>query len=414
MGYRPRIVDATLTASLEAVGAVVVEGPKATGKTETARQASRSEVRVDSVAARRAFAVDPALLLQGDAPRLLDEWQVEPDLWNEVRHTIDDRQAKGQFILTGSAVPRDDPGRHPGAGRFIHLRMRPMTLSETGHSTNRVSLTVILAGDRPTAPEPGLSIAGIAERIVVGGWPLNLGLTPAQALRALQGYVDDVCRVDVPRLDGIRRDPGGVRALIASIARTIATPATLVSLTSDARGTDRDMKVETTRGYLGALNRLMVVDDVPAWKPDLRSRARLRGAAIRHLADPSLATAVLNADPVRLLADLEWMGLLFESLVVRDLRVHAEVLGGRVFHYHDNTGLEADAVIELPDGTWAAFEVKLGSSAAVVDAAARSLLRLRDRIDGPPPRALVVITGTGYALPRPDGVLQVPIGSVTT
>jgi len=174
------------------------------------------------------------------------------------------------------------------------------------------------------------------------------------------------------------------------------------------------MKVETTRGYLGALNRLMVVDDVPAWKPDLRSRARLRGAAIRHLADPSLATAVLNADPVRLLADLEWMGLLFESLVVRDLRVHAEVLGGRVFHYHDNTGLEADAVIELPDGTWAAFEVKLGSSAAVVDAAARSLLRLRDRIDGPPPRALVVITGTGYALPRPDGVLQVPIGSVTT
>jgi predicted AAA+ superfamily ATPase len=174
------------------------------------------------------------------------------------------------------------------------------------------------------------------------------------------------------------------------------------------------MKVETTRGYLAALNRLMVVDDVPAWKPDLRSRSRLRGAAIRHLADPSLATAVLNADPVRLLADLEWMGLLFESLVVRDLRVHAEVLGGRVFHYHDNTGLEADAVIELPDGTWAAFEVKLGSSPAVVDAAARSLLRLRDRIDGTPPRALVVITGTGYALPRPDGVLQVPIASLTT
>lgn len=414
MTYQTRVVDATLAASLDAVGAVVIEGPKAVGKTETARQARRSEIRVDSAVARRAFAIDPSLLLEGETPRLLDEWQVEPDLWNEVRHAIDDRQARGQFILTGSAVPPDDPGRHPGAGRFIHLRMRPMTLSETGHSTDRVSLGAIFAGDRPTAPDPGLSVAGIAERIVVGGWPLNLGLTPAQALRALQGYIDDVCRVDVPRLDGVRRDPDGVRALLGSLARNVGTPATLASLTSDARGVDRDMKVETTRGYLAALSRLMVVDDLPAWKPDLRSRTRLRGAPVRHLADPSLATAVLNVDPIRLVSDLEWMGFLFESLVVRELRVHAEALGGRVFHYRDNTGLEADAVIELPDGSWAAFEVKLGSSPAIVDAAARSLLRLRDRIDGKPPNALVVITGTGYALPRPDGVLQVPIASLAT
>ena len=412
MDYRPRVIDATLAASLEAVGAVVIEGPKACGKTETARRAARSEVRVDTAAARQAFAVSPALLLEGEPPRLLDEWQVEPGLWNEVRHAIDDRQAKGQFILTGSAVPRDDPGRHPGPGRFIHLRMRPMTLAETGYSSKRTSLTAILAGEQVAAPDPGLSVEDIAERIVVGGWPVHLGLTPAQSLRAMQGYVDDVCRLDVPRLDGIRRDPVGVRALLNSLARNIATPATLESLTADAAGPDRDMKVETTRGYLGALGRLMIVDDIPAWKPDLRSRARLRNASIRHLADPALATAALNANPKRLLSDLNWMGFLFESMVVRDLRVYAAALGGEVFHYRDNTGLEADAIIELPDGEWAGFEIKLGSSQAVTDAAAAALLRLRERVAGKPPKALVIITGTGFAFPRRDGVLQVPVGAL--
>ena len=412
MEYRPRVVDAELAASLEAAGAVVIEGPKACGKTETGRRLARSEVRIDTTAARQAFAVSPALLLEGASPRLLDEWQVEPGLWNEVRHAVDDRQDKGQFILTGSAVPRDDPGRHPGPGRFIHLRMRPMTLAETGYSSKRASFADILAGEQASVPDPGLSVPEIAERIVVGGWPAHLGLTPVQALRAMRGYIDDVCRVDVPRLDGIRRDPIGIRALIDSLARNIATPATLESLTADAAGADRAMKVETTRGYLGALGRLMITDDVPAWKPDLRSKARLRGASIRHLADPALATAALNAGPKRLLGDLNWMGFLFESMVVRDLRVFAAALGGSVFHYRDNTGLEADAIIELPDGEWAAFEIKLGSAPAVVDGAASSLLKLRDRVAGKPPRALVVITGTGFGFPRPDGVLQIPAAAL--
>lgn len=412
MDYRPRVIDEALAASLEAVGAVVIEGPKACGKTETARRQARSEVRVDTAVARQAFAVSPALLLEGETPRLLDEWQVEPGLWNEVRHAVDDRQAKGQFILTGSAVPRDDPGRHPGPGRFIHLRMRPMALAETGYSSKRASLAAILAGEQGTAPDPGLSVEQIAERIVVGGWPAHLGLTPAQALRAMQGYIDDVCRVDVPRLDGIRRDPAGVRALFNSLARNIATPATLESLTADAAGPDRDMKVETTRAYLGALGRLMIIDDVPAWKPDLRSKARLRNASIRHLADPALATAALNANPKRLLGDLNWMGFLFESMVVRDLRVYAAALGGEVFHYRDNTGLEADAIIELPDGEWAAFEIKLGSAPAVTDAAAAALRKLRERVAGRPPRALVVITGTGVGFPRPDRVLQIPAAAL--
>jgi len=410
--YRPRVVDTQLAASLEAIGAVVIEGPRACGKTETARRAARSEIRMDTPAARQAHAVSPALVLAGDTPRLIDEWPVEPDLWNDVRHAVDDRRAVGQFILTGSAVPRDDPRRHPGAGRFIHLRMRPMTLAEIGHSSGRVSLAAVLAGEPVAAPDPGLTVGDLAERIVVGGWPAHLGLGPTQALRAVQGYLDDVCRTDIQRLDAARRDPAGVRALIASVARNVACPATLESLAADARGGDRAMKTETVRTYLAALERLMITDDVPAWKPDLRSRTRLRGAAVRHLADPSLATAALNANPARLLGDLNWMGFLFESLVVRDLRVYAQALGGDIFHYRDNLGLEADAIIELPDGSWAAFEVKLGSSPAVADAGASGLLRLRDRIAGRAPIALGIITGTGYGFTRPDGVVQIPIGAL--
>ena len=345
-------------------------------------------------------------------PRLLDEWQAEPDLWNYVRHAVDDRQAKGQFILTGSAVPRDDLSRHPGAGRFIHLRMRPMTLAEAGYSRATVSLAAVLAGDRVAEQDPGLSIPEIAERIVIGGWPAHLGLTPAQALRSMAGYIDDVCRVDVQRLDGIRRDPTGLRRLLSSLARNIATPASIESLTSDASGADGTLHPDTVRGYLDALGRLMVTEDLPAWRPALRSRSRLRGTPVRHLADPSLAAAALNASPARLLRELNWMGFLFESLVVRDLRVYAEALGGEVFHYRDNTGLEVDAIVELPDGRWAGFEVKLGSSPGVVDAAAASLLKLRDRVAGDEPLALGVITGTGYALSRRDGILQIPIGSL--
>ena len=413
MHYRPRLLDSLIAASLDAVGAIVIEGPRACGKTETGRRASRSEVRVDTVEARQAFAADPALLLSGDTPRLIDEWQVEPELWNYVRHAVDDRRAKGQFILTGSAVPRDDAARHPGAGRFIHLRMRPMTLSETGHSTNAVSLAAVLRGERVSAPVPGLTVADLAERIVVGGWPALLGLSPAQASRAMSGYLDDICRVDVQRLDGIRRDPIGLRRLIASLARNVATPASIEALTADANGPDGRMASETISGYLGALERLMVTEDVSAWRPAVRSRARLRAAPVRHLVDPSLAAAAVGASPARLLREIGWMGFLFESLVARDLRVYAQAVDGRLFHYRDSNGLEADAVVELPDGRWAAFEIKLGSSPAVVDEAARNLLRLQSVVAESEPLALGVITGSGFALTRPDGVHQIPIGALT-
>jgi hypothetical protein len=410
--YRQRVIDAQLAVALDAVGAVVIEGPRAVGKTETGRRASHSEVRVDTLAARQAFAADPGLLLQGTTPRLIDEWQVEPELWNYVRHAVDDRRATGQFILTGSAVPRDDPARHAGAGRFIHLRMRPMTLAETGHSTGTVSLAALLGGERVAAADPGLTVADIAERIVVGGWPAHLGLSAAQSRRAMSGYIEDICRVDVQRLDGVRRDPTGVRRLISSLARNIATPASIAALTADANGTDGTFLSETVGTYLGALERLMITEDLPAWRPELRSRARLRATPVRHLSDPSLATAALNADPSRVLREINWMGFLFESLVVRDLRVDAQIIDGRLFHYRDNNGLEVDAIIELPDGRWAAFEIKLGSSPAVVDEAASNLLKLKTLVAGGEPAALGVITGTGYSLTRPDGVFQIAVGTL--
>jgi uncharacterized protein len=411
VAYRPRVLDAQLAAALEAAGAVVIEGPKASGKTETARQAARSEVRIDTVPSRQAMAVAPELLLEGDTPRLLDEWQVEPDLWNYVRHAVDDRQAKAQFILTGSAVPRDDATRHPGAGRFIHLRMRPMALAETGYSSERISLAAVLRGERPAAPDPGLTVADLAERITIGGWPGHLDLTVRQAQRLMAGYLEDVAREDVSRIDGVRRDPAGVRRVIGSLARNVATAVTLEKITADAAGSDGGIKVETVRTYLAALERLMITDDVPAWKPDLRSRVRLRAAAVRHLADPALAVAALGATPQRLLRDLNLLGLLFESMVVRDLRVYAQRLDARVSHYRDEKGLEADAIIEMPDGRWAGFEIKLGASAAVVDAAADALLRVAGKV-ADPPVALAVVTATGYGLVRPDGVLQIPIGAL--
>lgn len=412
MDYKPRILDELVADGLATAGAVVIEGPKACGKTETGRRVAASEIRMDTPRARALFAADPTLVMDGEAPRLIDEWQVEPDLWNEVRHEVDRRQAKGQFVLTGSAVPSDDPSRHTGAGRFLRLRMRPMTLVEAGHATGDVSLRVLLDGEPVSARDPGLTVKEIAERIVVGGWPANLGLTPRRARNALAAYVEEICRVDIQRLDGRRADPEGVRRLLSSLARNVATPARISKLAADANGEDGKLAGETVANYLTSLARLFVTDDVPPWNPGIRSPVRLQKAYVRHLADPSLATAALGADPERLLDDPTWLGLLFESLVVRDLHVYVDAIGARLFHLRDDKGFEVDAIIERPDGTWSAFEIKLGSSPAVVDGAAANLLKLKTRYAERPPVALGVITGTGYAFRRPDGVLQIPVGAL--
>ena len=406
-GYRARLADDELRQRLGAAGAVVIEGPKACGKTATARQAAASEVLLDVDAnARRAMAIDPALVLAGAAPRLIDEWQTEPAIWNHVRRAVDDRARPGQFILTGSAVPADDLTRHTGAGRLTRLRLRPMSLFEAGRSSGAVSLRGLLAGEAPRSAESALSIEELAGQVCRGGWPGNLQCSTNQALQANRAYLDEIRRVDVGRVDETRRDPAKVGDLLRSFARNVATYAAASTMAADLNN-------HTAEAYLTALERLMIVEDQPAWAPHLRSRSRLRGAPKRHFVDPSLAVAALRADPDRLLRDLAWFGFLFESLVVRDLRVYAQHRDAEVLQYRDNTGLEVDAIVQAADGTWAAFEVKLG--AGMIDAAAAALLRFAKRVDPARSRApagLAVIVASGYGYLRDDGIGVIPIGAL--
>ncbi len=414
MPYLPRVVDAELQSRLAAAGAVVIEGPKACGKTETARRRAASSVLLDvDDNARRAAAVDPGLLLDGPVPRLLDEWQIEPVLWNHVRRAVDDRGAPGQFMLTGSSLPEDDLARHTGAGRFSFLRMRPMTLFESGHTSGAVSLTALLAGEPPRGDDPGLTVRDLADRIASGGWPAQQGRSAQAAARAARDYLEQIREVDVARVAGSRRDPVRVGRLLQSLARNVATEVGVSVLAADAGGADGPLDRHTVTEYLTILERLLIVEEQPAWAPHLRSRATLRSSPKRHFVDPSLAVAALGAGPEQLFADLNLLGLLFESLVIRDLRVLAQPLDGRVLHYRDNYGVEADAIVQLADGRWAAFEIKLG--AGLVEEGAASLRRFRDVIDARKtgaPLALAVITGTGYGYRRPDGIDVIPIGAL--
>jgi predicted AAA+ superfamily ATPase len=412
--YAPRVVDGELAVRLSAVGGVVIEGPKACGKTATARQVAASEVLLDvDQAARDAVAIDPRLVLDGPVPRLIDEWQTEPAIWNHVRRAIDDRAAPGQFLLTGSAVPADDITRHTGAGRIGRLRMRPMSLLESGSSSGRMSLAALLAGKGGRSPDASLTISDLAERIAVGGWPGIQRLPSDAALRANRDYLDEVARVDVNRVDGGRRDPEKVGRLLRSLARNVATHASLSTLAHDTAGSSEAVHRVTATDHLDALTRLMVVEDQPAWAPHLRSKAVMRRGPKRHFVDPSLAVAALRATPADLLVDFELLGFLFESLVVRDLRVYAQAAEADVLQYRDSNGLEVDAIVRRPGGPWAAFEVKLGGSR--IDEAARTLLRFADQIDISKvgePAALGVIVSGGYGYVREDGVVVIPIGAL--
>lgn len=414
MIYRPRIVDAELAQRLASAGAVLIEGPKACGKTETARQQASSSIFLDTdLDARAVLSLDPGLVLDGPTPRLIDEWQVEPSVWNHVRRQVDDRGQTGQFILTGSAMPADDITRHTGAGRFSRLRMRPMSLFETGHSTGAISLAALLMGTTARSSPTALTVQDLVSRIAIGGWPALQRHGLAAALRANRDYLDQIRRFDVERVGGVKHDPDKVGRLLQSLARNVATEVKISTLATDAAGSDGILSRNTVAGYLDTLERLMVVEPQPAWAPHLRSKAILRNSAKLHFVDPSLAVAALNANPSRLLADLNLLGLLFESLVVRDLRIYAQGLDGQVRHYRDSNGLEVDAIVETDAGQWAAFEVKL--SPASVDAGAASLLKFAAGIDTVkcgPPAALTVITGTGYGYVRPDGIAVIPIGAL--
>ena len=414
MAYQPRVTDSELESRLRATGAVVIEGPRACGKTASARRLAASEVLFDlDPAARHAARVDPSLVLEGATPRLLDEWQLEPQVWNAVRRAVDDSDAVGRFILTGSAVPADEATRHTGAGRIARMRMRPMSLYELGFSTGEISLEALLDGDPPRSRDPGLSVADLAVRVAVGGWPGFRSHAVPDALVAVRGYLEEIRRTDIGRVDDKRRDPVRVGRLLRSLARNVATYAATKTLAADAGGDDGPIKDETAAEYLDALTRLMVVEDQPAWAPHLRSKSRIRRAEKRHFVDPSLAVAALHATPERLLEDINYLGFLFESLVIRDLRVYAQGIAGTVLQYRDNTGLEVDAIVETADGRWGAFEIKLGGR--LVEEGASNLTTFVNRVDTAKPGkpAIVgVITGTGYGYVRPDGIAVIPIGAL--
>ena len=422
--YVPRLADHELARRLASAGAVVIEGPRVCGKTTTARQAASSEVLMDAdPSVAEAMAVDPRLVLEGSTPRLIDEWQVEPAIWNYIRRAVDDRPGKGHFILTGSAVPPDDITRHTGAGRMSRLRLRPMSLFELGCAKGRVpreragghvSLKRLLRGEPAPSLRHEISLAETAELLCVGGWPGHLSRRSVEdAVEANRDYLDEICRTDIRRVDGVARDPQRVRRFLDSVARNTGTCATVASMARDAGGSDVSLSTETAHSYLRVLERLMVVEHQPPWAPHLRSRSRMRNTPKRHFVDPSLPVAALGAGPEHLLRDLRWMGFLFESMVVRDLRVYAQAMRATVYHYRDNTGLEVDAIVNGGPDRWAAFEIKLG--AGRIEKAAQTLLKFANRVDTErtgKPAALGVITGSPYGYRRPDGVNVIPIGAL--
>jgi uncharacterized protein len=410
--YTPRLADEELARRLQRSGAVLIEGPRACGKTETARQLAASEVRLDvDAAARAAVEVDPGLVLAGEVPRLIDEWQVEPAIWNHVRRAVDDRPDLGQFILTGSAVPADQVTRHSGAGRVSRLQMRPMSLFESGLSNGSVSLTELLAGAPASSADREIGLDDLVEAIARGGWPALQNMPIEAAIGSVADYLEEICRTDIRLVDGVRRDPARVRRLLHSLARNLATHVTMTKLGAEAAepGAER-LKKHTVADYLAALERLFVVEDQPPWQPHLRSRSILRKSAKRHFVDPSLAVAALGVDPGALLGDLNLLGCIFESTVVRDLRIYSQPLGAEVRQYLDNKGLEVDAIVQTSQA-WAAFEVKLGGDGPIEEAAT-SLRKFAHEVDtarSGEPALLGVIVAGGYGYVREDGVQVIPI-----
>ncbi|HOA26738.1 MAG TPA: DUF4143 domain-containing protein [Arachnia sp.] len=408
------MADAELQDLMGFMGAVLIDGPKAVGKTATATQVARTVFRMEvDRAARAALETYPDQLFASPTPILFDEWQDTPDIWNLVRRAVDDHSEKGLYLLTGSSRPRDNARLHSGAGRIARLRMRPMSLFESGHSTGAVSLAAILDGAEPSGAPTPLPIPELVERMVIGGWPETIDL-PERAARAwVAAYNRNVVEVDVPAL-GPRRNPGNLTRLLASLGRAVGTPLRRSAIAIEVGGQNGPIDDKTLTNYLDALDRLMLTEPLPAWQPHMRSRTRLRTTPVHHFVDPSIGIAALGVGTADLLADLEAAGFHFESLGLRDLRVYSQALGATLSSWRDTQlNQQIDAILELPNGRWAGFEFKLGEAQA--DAAAESLLHMASKVDMAKhgePAALVVVTGGRFAYRRPDGVLVVPITSL--
>ncbi|MBK5246845.1 MAG: ATP-binding protein [Peptostreptococcaceae bacterium] len=387
------------------------------GKTWTAAKKSKSilymqdpDTRESNILAAR---LKPSLLLKGETPRLIDEWQVAPVLWDSVRHEVDMRGEEGQFILTGSATPiLDEQISHTGTGRISRMKMRPMSLFESNESSGEVSLKALFEQDYNIGSISNLEIEEIAKSIVRGGWPASVTSKSESSFKRAQDYVDSIVQFDVSRVDGIEKNPNKMFALLRSLSRNISTEANYSVLIKDMEGGENEsISRPTIQSYMNVLQRLFVVEELEAWNPSIRSATPLRVSPKRQFVDPSIATAALGINHERLLLDFNTFGYLFESLCIRDLRIYAEALGGKVYHYRDKSGLECDAVVVLRDGRWGAVEIKLGSNE--FDKAAKNLRIFSEIIDTDKmnkPSFLMIITGTKLGYKRDDGVLVVPIG----
>ena len=420
--YKRRILDSLLEKKLQAKGAVLIEGPKWCGKTTTAEEIAASKIMLAKPDIKDHFKslleIDSDAALAGETPMLIDEWQTVPKLWDAVRYTVDHRHAMGQFILTGSAVPDKDAEKereHSGTGRFAWLTMRPMTLFESGESNGTVSLGELFLAPAKILQKNDLKLSDIAFLICRGGWPIAVGLPEEAALEQAFDYYDAVTKEDVTNVDGVKRASERVQRLMRAYARHQGTQASIATLKEDLKNNDTTtLDEDTISSYLDALRKIFVVEDMPAWNPNLRSKTAIRTTDTRYFVDPSIATAALGLGPSDLMNDLNSMGFFFEAMCVRDLRVFAEALNGKVYHYRDKSGLECDAVIHLRNGQYGLIEIKLGGDSLIKEGA-KTLNELANQVDTTrmkSPAFKMILTATGeYAYRRPeDGIYVVPIG----
>ena len=421
-GYKQRISDRILKRKVLGKGAVLIEGPKWCGKTTTAEEIANSKIMLAKPDIKEHFKslleIDTEAALAGETPMLIDEWQTVPKLWDAVRYTVDHRHAMGQFILTGSAVPDKDAEKereHSGTGRFAWLTMRPMTLFESGESNGTVSLGELFQAPEKILQKNALKLSDIAFLICRGGWPIAVGLPEEAALEQAFDYYDAVTKEDVTNVDGVKRASERVQRLMRAYARHQGTQASIATLKGDIKNNDTTtLDEDTISSYLDALRKIFVVEDMPAWNPNLRSKTAIRTTDTRYFVDPSIATAALGLGPTDLRNDLNSMGFFFEAMCVRDLRVFAEALNGKVYHYRDKSGLECDAVIHLRNGQYGLIEIKLGGDSLIKEGA-ETLNELANQIDTTrmkSPAFKMILTATGeYAYRRPeDGIYVVPIG----
>lgn len=415
MSYIKRLVEDELLAKMAASGAVLIKGPKSCGKTETATQYAKSVLSMDrDPQVPVIMATNPQLLLEGDTPRLIDEWQEQPAIWNYVRHEVDKRKSKGVFILTGSANPPENVKLHSGAGRFTVLQMNTMTWQELGYSSGTVKMSDLLLGTDINYFEPAISLETIIERICVGGWPTLVNENYKNALNMNRGYIDLLCEVDMSQVSGVKRNPFKVRSLLRSLSRNVATLVDNKTLEKDVKmNENNELSRNTLSDYLDALSKLMILYEQPAFNPHIRSSASLRKSPKRHLCDPSLAVAVLGLDKEALLKDIKYTGFLFESLATHELNVYAKANDATVYHYNDSYGNEVDAIVQKRNGDYAAFEIKLG--VGFIDEAAENLKKFAGNIDSEKmgtPKSLNIITGTGMSYRRPDGINVISLASL--